>query len=104
MLANSDKTRPPTYNRRSKHDPKSPKEHEDAMGLCQSVQANNLSGNVGGERPVSREETQDGRQDLQSHISLSHRDKEQRNAFSEHGESIQIDAVYPPDVHHDTQH
>lgn len=47
----------PPYNRGSKHDPKSSEEHEDAVGLCQSVQANNLSGNVGGERPVSREET-----------------------------------------------
>lgn len=54
----------PPYNRGSKHDPKSPEEHEDAVGLRQSVQADNLSSNVGGERPVSREETQDDRKDL----------------------------------------
>lgn len=74
------------------------------MGLCQSFQANNLSGNVRGERPVSREETQDNRQDLQSQITLNDRDKEQGHTSCKHGEGVQIDAIHPPNVHQETQH
>lgn len=93
----------PTYNRGSQHDPKAPEEHEDAVGLSQFVQANDLSGNVGGERPVSREETQDEGQDLKSQITLSERDKEQCQTSSKHGEGIQKDAINPLDVHQHTQ-
>ncbi|TNN70591.1 hypothetical protein EYF80_019175 [Liparis tanakae] len=90
--------------RGSQHDPKSPEEHEDAVGLCQFVQADDFSGDVGGERPVSREETQGDRQNLQSQIRFSAWDKKQRHTSSKHGEGVQIDAVNPLDVHQHTQH
>lgn len=68
-----------TNHRGSKHDPKSPKEHKDTVGLGQSVQADNLSGNVGREGPVSREETQQGGHDLQSNVRLGDRYEQQHH-------------------------
>lgn len=74
------------------------------MGLGQPVQAHDLSGDVGGEGPVSREETQDDGEDLQPQVALDDGDKEQRCPSCKHGEGVQIDAVDPADVHQDAQH
>lgn len=74
------------------------------MSLGQPVQADNLSGDVGSEGPVSREEAQDGRQDLQPQIALDGGDDEQRRPSCKHGDGVQVDAVDAPDVHQDAQH
>lgn len=41
-----------TYNWRSQHDPETAKEHEDAVGLCEPLDAHHLGGGVWRDGPV----------------------------------------------------
>lgn len=91
-----------TCDGRSKHDTQSTEEHQDPVGLSQTIHSHDLSGHVGDDGPVPRKKAQHGRDDLQPGVVLGEGDKDESHPGAQQGEGVQEDAVHPPNVHDDS--